>query len=86
MEMRALYYVYLPSERGKNEDAQKHDEDVKANENCLNQNFSLIAGKIYEFEARIAMLESELERAGSAQTSAGGEESRPNEGAEPNRD
>ena len=63
MDMRALYYIYLPSERAKNEDAQKHDEDVKANENCLNQNFSLLAGKVYEFEARIAMLEAALERA-----------------------
>lgn len=63
MDMRALYYIYLPSERAKNEDAQKHDEDVKANENCLNQNFSLLAGKVYEFEARINMLEGALERA-----------------------
>ena len=66
MDMRALYYIYLPSERAKNEDAQKHDEDVKANENCLNQNFSLLAGKVYEFEARIAMLEAALERANAA--------------------
>ena len=66
MDMRALYYIYLPSERGKNEDAQKHDEDVKANENCLNQNFTLLAGKVYEFESRIALLEAALERANSA--------------------
>ena len=66
MDMRALYYVYLPSERGNDEDAQKHDEFVKANENCLNQNFSLVAGKVYEFEARLAMLEQALERATAA--------------------
>ncbi|MBR3299759.1 MAG: hypothetical protein IKI64_11285 [Clostridia bacterium] len=66
MDMRALYYVYLPSERGNDEDAQKHDEFVKANENCLNQNFSLVAGKVYEFEARLAMLEQALERANAA--------------------
>lgn len=60
MDMRALYYVSLPSERGENEDAQRHDEDIKANENCLNQNFSLLAEKIYEYEARIAALESEI--------------------------
>ncbi len=66
MDMRALYYIYLPSERGRNEDAQKHDEDVKANENCLNQNFSLLAGKIYEYEARLALLEQALERVDSA--------------------
>ena len=31
---------------------------IKANENCLNQNFSALAQKIYEFEARIALLEA----------------------------
>ena len=58
MDMRALYYVALPVERGREEDAQHHEEDIKANENCLNQNFSLLAGKIYEYETRLALLES----------------------------
>lgn len=76
MDMRALYYIYLPSERAKNEDAQKHDEDVKANENCLNQNFSLLAGKVYEFEARIATLEAALERANAALNAIASEDGR----------
>ncbi|MBQ4428948.1 MAG: hypothetical protein II871_04175 [Clostridia bacterium] len=76
MDMRALYYIYLPSERAKNEDAQKHDEDVKANENCLNQNFSLLAGKVYEFEARINMLEGALERANAALNAIASEDGR----------
>lgn len=76
MDMRALYYIYLPSERAKNEDAQKHDEDVKANENCLNQNFSLLAGKVYEFEARINMLEGALERANAALNAISSEDGR----------
>ena len=58
MDMRALYYVALPIERGSGEDAQRHEEDIKANENCLNQNFSLLAAKIYEYEARLAALEA----------------------------
>ena len=60
MDMRALYYVALPVERGREEDAKNHEDDIKANENCLNQNFSLIAGKIYEYEARIALLEAAI--------------------------
>ena len=60
MDMRSLYYVMLPSERLENEDAQRRDEDIKANENCLNQNFSLLAEKIYEFEARLSALEAAL--------------------------
>lgn len=77
MDMRALYYIYLPSERGKNEDAQKHDEDVKANENCLNQNFTLLAGKVYEFESRMALLEAALERANAALSALADAQTRP---------
>lgn len=64
MDMRALYYVILPSARLENEDQQSRDEDIKANENCLNQNFALLADKIYEFEARLASIEAALSRAG----------------------
>lgn len=56
LDMRALYYVALPTERSEADDVQRHEEDIKANENCLNQNFSALAQKIYEFEARIALL------------------------------
>lgn len=58
LDMRALYYVALPTERSEADDVQRHEEDIKANENCLNQNFSALAQKIYEFEARIALLEA----------------------------
>ena len=51
LDMRALYYVALPTERSEADDVQRHEEDIKANENCLNQNFSALAQKIYEFEA-----------------------------------
>ena len=51
LDMRALYYVALPTERSEADDVQRHEEDIKANENCLNQNFSAL-------EARIALLEA----------------------------
>ena len=38
LDMRALYYVALPTERSEADDVQRHEEDIKANENCLNQN------------------------------------------------
>lgn len=60
MDMRALYYIALPVPLGAGEDAGHHEEDIKANENCLNQNFTLLAGKIYEYEERIAELEAQL--------------------------
>lgn len=45
LDMRALYYVALPTERSEADDVQRHEEDIKANENCLNQNFSALAQK-----------------------------------------
>lgn len=47
LDMRALYYVALPSERSEADDVQRHEEDIKANENCLNQNFSSACSKKY---------------------------------------
>ena len=38
LDMRALYYVALPTERSEADDVQRHEDDIKANENCLNQN------------------------------------------------
>ena len=58
MDMRALYYIVLPSERGEHEDIRQHEEDIKSNENKLNQNFAITADKIYEFEMRLARLEA----------------------------
>lgn len=56
LEMRALYYVLLPV-REEGEDAQRHLESVKANENNLNQNFTILTKKIEELEARLSFLE-----------------------------
>ena len=56
LEMRALYYVSLPY-RDEGEDAQRHLESVKANENNLNQNFAILTKKIEELEARLSFLE-----------------------------
>lgn len=58
MEMRSLYAVRLPTERQDQDDPKQHEDWIKKNENCLNQNFSLLAEKIYEFEMRLAVLES----------------------------
>ena len=33
-----------------------YEADVKANENCLNQNFTLIADKLYELETLLNAL------------------------------
>ena len=57
MEMRSLYPVRLPTERAEGEDLKQHNDAVMKNEDCLNRNFTLLAEKIYEFEARIAYLE-----------------------------
>ncbi len=57
MDMRALYPVRLPRSADENEDAGRRDEWTAKNENCLNQNFALLADKIYEFEARLTALE-----------------------------
>lgn len=54
MDMRALYYVALPSGDDKEE---LYRETVKANENNLNQNFTLIAQKLEELEQRLSLLE-----------------------------
>lgn len=54
--MRALYYVQLVCED--NGDALASAEDMKMNENYLNQNFTIIAQRIAELEARIETLEA----------------------------
>ena len=56
--MRALYYIVLPTERGEHEDIKQHEDDIKSNENKLNQNFEITADKIYELEIRLEQLES----------------------------
>ncbi len=54
MDMRALYYVSLPTGDALED---MYQETVKANENNLNQNFTLIAQKIEEMEQRLSGLE-----------------------------
>ncbi len=62
MDMRSLYSIYLPTERQEQQDEKQFYDWVKKNENCLNINFSLLADKIYEFEARLAALEAREEQ------------------------
>lgn len=57
MSMRALYQVALSSALGKGEDKQRDEELTKANENFLNQNFTILAQYIAEMENRISTLE-----------------------------
>lgn len=57
MDMRSLYPVRLPRRAEEFDDEERRDEWVAKNENCLNQNFALLAEKIYEFEARLNALE-----------------------------
>lgn len=54
LDMRALYYVTFNLK-----DDMNLSENIKANENFLNQNFNILAEKVYELEERIAMLEQE---------------------------
>ena len=56
LDMRALYYIALGGTRAAGTDIA--DEDEKANENMLNQNFGIISKKIYDFEARLNALEA----------------------------
>ena len=57
LEMRALYYIALPAGREQEPNEQAYTERVKANENCLNQNFTILSQKIAELEARLSALE-----------------------------
>lgn len=51
--MRALYTIALNVQK----DSPTADDDIKANENCLNQNFTILTQKIEELEARLEALE-----------------------------
>ncbi len=53
LDMRALYPIYLAVD----EASPSAREDVKANENCLNQNFIILAQKVAELEERLAAIE-----------------------------
>lgn len=54
MDMRALYTIALTAQR----ESPTAEEDIKANENCLNQNFTILAQKIEELENRVKALKS----------------------------
>jgi len=58
LDMRALYYIALPAGRERDANRQAYTERVKANENCLNQNFTILSRKIAELEARLAAIET----------------------------
>jgi len=54
LDMRALYYVALPESE---ENAARYREELKANENAMNQNFTILVQKLEELEARLSALE-----------------------------
>ena len=54
MDMRALYTIALSAVKAR----PTAEDDMKANENCLNQNFIILTQKIEELEARLRALES----------------------------
>ena len=58
LDMRALYYIALPAGRERDANRQAYTERGKANENCLNQNFTILSQKIAELEARLAAIET----------------------------
>ena len=58
LDMRALYYIALPAGRERDANRQAYTERVKANENCLNQNFTILSRNIAELEARLAAIET----------------------------
>ena len=57
MDMRALYYIALATGLEKDQDKQRYNEEIKANENFLNQNFTVITQKLAELTARVENLE-----------------------------
>ena len=57
LNMRALYYIALATGREKDADRQLYEEMVKANENCLNQNFTILTQKLEELEERLHGIE-----------------------------
>jgi ferritin-like protein len=56
LDMRALYYIVLQNVANGSLDAQREEENAKANENCLNQNFTILAQKLEELDERLTLL------------------------------
>lgn len=60
LDMRALYYIALAALASTG--AREGDyEKTRAIENCLNQNFTIIATKISELDARLDAIENALD-------------------------
>ncbi len=56
LDMRALYYIALAALLEQSSTAPD-EEKTRAVENCLNQNFAIIAAKIAELDARLGAAE-----------------------------
>lgn len=56
LDMRALYYIQLAVPTIEN--SSVHNDDIKANENCLNQNFTILSQAIDELTQRVRALEN----------------------------
>ena len=57
LDMRALYYIQL-TVPATIEAKNISEDDIKANENCLNQNFSILSQAIEELSQRVKALEN----------------------------
>lgn len=57
LDMRALYYIQL-TVPATIEAKNVSEDDIKANENCLNQNFSILNQAIEELSQRVKALEN----------------------------
>ncbi|MBQ9833311.1 MAG: hypothetical protein IJO48_06230 [Clostridia bacterium] len=55
LDMRALYYIQLNTNAGM---VDSDADDIKASENCLNQNFTILTQAIAELSERISALEN----------------------------
>ncbi len=60
LDMRALYYIALSAATRELNGKDPDTETVKAVENCLNQNFTLIAQKISNLEERLSAAEDAI--------------------------
>lgn len=60
LDMRALYYIALCAAASAANGEKPDTETAKAVENCLNQNFTLIAQKLSDLEGRLSAAEDAL--------------------------
>ena len=57
MDMQALFPVYLPRYKQKEQPTEDYDSSVAQNENNLNQNFELLYRQLETLAQRVADLE-----------------------------